>query len=211
MVCKVKIPKIPHGLTGFGVIATGTTAYLNHKKSQQLKEDNTRLQQELSNMTEENKGLREGLQEVKQQNEGILSIVKDTQKDVKDLSKKVDEIIDKGNNYLENNFLIPSLDDLKTLFNKYFEFLSSFDLHHQILVFNGLSSIFLLSLLFSYIIGLYGNYLIETFKLNTRFPKLSRLLHYRLQYQKFYFKYLFILALFTLLFNLFINLSILFT
>jgi hypothetical protein len=73
-----------------------------------------------------------------------------------------------------------------------------------------MSSAFLLSLLFSFLVGHSGNWLIDKLDLNSRYPKLSKWLNYRIQLQKFYFSYLLIMSICTLIFNLFININILF-
>ena len=108
-----------------------------------------------------------------------------------------------------NNFSITSFQDLKDLFNKYMDFLGSFDLQEQILIFNSLNSFFLLSLLSSFLFNKYGNFLITKFKLVEKYPKIYRLYYYRSQVQKYYFMYISFLAITSLIFILFINLSIL--
>lgn len=109
----------------------------------------------------------------------------------------------------DKNSIFP-FEDIKTLFNNYLDYFNSFDIHQQILIVNSLSSIFLLLLLFSYLTGLYANYLIDKFNLSIRFPRLAKLLYYRLQYQNYYFKYLLFITIYVLLLNLFFNLYLLF-
>ena len=109
----------------------------------------------------------------------------------------------------DNNSIFP-FEDIKTLFNNSLDYFNSFDIQQQILIVNSLSNICLLSLLFSYLSGLYANYLIDKFNLNIRFPRLAKLLYYRLQYQNYYFKYLLFLTIYLILLNLFFNLYILF-
>ena len=67
--------------------------------------------------------------------------------------------------------------------------------------------LFLLSLLFSFLIGKYGNYLIARFNLEVKYPKLVRIFKFRLQLQKYYFTYLTILAILTLLSNIILNIN----
>ena len=114
------------------------------------------------------------------------------------------DTINKSNNYLESNFF--SLEDIKNYYNNFIEYFSSFDLETQLALLNLFNSLFLLSLLFSYVTGLYGNYLIEKLNLKTKYPKISKILEYRLTYQGYYFKYLFVVAVLAIFLNLFVNL-----
>ena len=104
-----------------------------------------------------------------------------------------------------------SFTSITEAFQNTMEFFISLDFQSQIVLFNSLCSAFLLSLLSSYLFGKYGNYLIEKFNLEVKYPKLGKILKARLQFQKYYFIYLTILSIATLLFNLFINLNVLLT
>ena len=68
----------------------------------------------------------------------------------------------------------------------------------------------ILLLLVSHISVLYGNYLIQKFDLVNRYPKLYKILEYRMKYQKFYMFYNAILAIILLLLFIIIDILILF-
>ena len=118
-----------------------------------------------------------------------------------------ESIVDKSSKFI-SNFTLPSIQDL---FNRTVEFFSSFDLFTQALIFNILTSSFLFSLLFSFLIGKYGNYIIDRFNLTERYPRFSNILNLRLRLQKYYFTYLTVLAIITLLLNIFLNVTTLIT
>ena len=46
------------------------------------------------------------------------------------------------------------------------------------------------SLLFSFLIGKYGNHIIDRFNLTERYPRFSNILKLRLKIQKYYFTYI---------------------
>lgn len=107
------------------------------------------------------------------------------------------------------NFNITSIEDIKNLANDYLNFLSSLDLNDSLHFFNCINSFLLLSLLYSYLVAKYGNYLIDRFNLEVRFPKISRLIKMRSKLQKYYFVYITLIAIVFLLASLFINLKFL--
>ena len=127
---------------------------------------------------------------------------------IKTLLQYVLEIQDKIDIIISNNFTfnIPSMDDIYTILNNLTDYLSSLDIVQQLIILNVIVSVFLLSLLLEYHIGLYGNFLIEKFNLNNRFPKLGKFIQYRMLYQKYYFRYLSLIAFFTLFFYIIYNL-----
>ena len=112
--------------------------------------------------------------------------------------------------YFSSNF-ISSFDDFKSALNNLLAYLNSFEITQQIVIVNILSFLFLTSLLFSYLAGLYANFLIDKFNLSVRFPKLTKILQYRLKYQQYYFKYLSFLAIYGLFISLAFNIFILYT
>ena len=85
------------------------------------------------------------------------------------------------------------------LFNKSIEFFSGYDLLTQTLIFNILSSTLLSSLLFSFLFSKFGNYLINKYNLEVKYPKLQFIFNLRLKYQKYYFKYITIISIITFL------------
>lgn len=206
----MRTPKIPHGITAFGLLATGTTAYIANKRANAAKIENAGLREELRKSTKKVDDLTnkvDGLtNKVDDLHPSARGLVNDVKKDLETLITKTKLI---SNSIF--HFSIPSINDLKEYFNLIFNYLNNFSLQDQILIFNSLNSFFILSLFFSFIMGKYANYLVDKFNLVNKFPKLSKLFHYRLQVQKYYYLYLSILAVSALLFNLFINLSILFS
>lgn len=198
--------KIPHGVTIFGVGAGASYLGLAHKKNKELNKAYSDLQQEITEVKSELQDLKN--QTVIEQNETIVEQNKTILENINALKDKIENAINNNNN---NNF-IPNSDDINNIFNigidyynQYFDFLNSFNLHQQMFIYNIIFSFFILSLLFDYLGGLYANYLIEKFELNTKYPKIAKLLKYRLQYQKYYFKYLTFLAVSILIFNIVFN------
>ena len=76
-----------------------------------------------------------------------------------------------------------------------FNITSNWDKITIILCFNMFSTFNLLTLGISLLLGKYGNFLIEKFKLEQRYPRLEKYIQYRLKIQKYYFMYLNISAI----------------
>nr|WVH38301.1 hypothetical protein [Trametes meyenii] len=131
----------------------------------------------------------------------------DTAKKVAEDSKEncnkiIDNSIDNCNKLI-NNFSIPSITEA---FQKSVAFFSQFDLLTQCLIFNIITSVSLLNLLYIFLLSKYGNYLIEKFNLEAKYPKLNKFFKARLFFQNYYYKYLTVLAILFLLNSIFINL-----
>ena len=206
--------KIPHGVTTFGALSVlGTVAY-SMIQQQQSNIQNSQLQQQVQNLKNQNKQLIEQnaeivqrTAEVAQQSREVLQQNKAVLQQVSQIQDKINNLINKGNNFISN---IPSIDDLYTILNSFLNSLTSFDIPHQIIIGNLVVILYLLSLFISYLSGLYGNYLIDKFDLSNRYPKLAKILHYRMKYQQYYFKYLGFLTFFGLFLSLVFNLFILY-
>lgn len=146
-------------------------------------------------------------QDIDQKLEEIKDLVKSNESKIENLDNKVDTLpinvktLSKSQNFIQD-FNISSIKDL---FNELFEFFINFDLLSQALIFNIFCSSLLFSLLSSFLIGKYSNYLIEKFKLNIRYPKLHKFLILRTKLQEYYFKYLIIMGYLVLIYNLSIN------
>ena len=67
-----------------------------------------------------------------------------------------------------------------------FNITSNWDKIIIILCFNMFSTFNLLTLGISLLLGKYGNFLIEKFKLEQRYPRLEKYIQYRLKIQKYY-------------------------
>lgn len=98
-------------------------------------------------------------------------------------------------------------EDLQSFLANWLDYLNSLDLNNLILIFNILSDFLLLSILISNLIGRFGNYWIEKFKLEERYPILSRYIYYRMRIQKIYFYYSVVLAFSTIILGLYLNIT----
>ena len=77
-------------------------------------------------------------------------------------------------------------DNVREYFNYYSDFLQNLSLEQQIILFNFLCSILLLSYIVSILIIFYSNYLIERFDLEKRYPRIAVFLRYRAKFQRYY-------------------------
>ena len=145
----MKGPKLPHGLTWFGIATAGYSAYATHRKNEELKKENEQLNQKYEEANQNTQDIknpplpRGGGEET---NNKVNAI----ENKVDNLNNTIHDYITKANKFI-SNFSFTSFKDLKDLFNKYMDFISSFDLQQQILIFNSLTSFFLLSLLSSFL------------------------------------------------------------
>ena len=77
-------------------------------------------------------------------------------------------------------------DNVREYFNSYADFLQNLTFEQQIILFNFLCSILLLSYFLSILIIFYSNYLIERFDLEKRIPRIAVFLRYRAKFQRYY-------------------------
>ena len=171
---------VPHGVTIFGVVAAGTSMVVANQRSKAQSEINAQFRNEMKN--DMNK-IKEDLEEIKKGQEMLVKSL--------DSSKKFINNLDKFS--------------ITELFNKTVEFFSGYDILTQTLVFNILCSALLSSLLFSFLFNKFGNYLINKYNLEEKYPKLQFIFNLRLKYQNYYFKYITVISVLTLMFNLFVN------
>lgn len=191
----MKIPRINHGVTALGVATSGLAyshALKSRKQAEALRKENQELKEELQELKEGQETLNDNISAVKEE---VSQVKNDTETIIKSLE---------STKKLINDF---SFSSIKDLFNNTVDYFSSFDLFTQSLIFNILCSSFLISLLFSFLIGKYGNYVIEKFNLMVKYPKLYSMLILRLKLQKYYFTYITIMAIATLILNIFLNIS----
>jgi hypothetical protein len=107
---------------------------------------------------------------------------------------------------IQNKFI----DDIQSFnFDFNFDYLYNLPFEQQLIIFNLFSSIILLGLLFSTIINLYSQYLIDKYNLSVKFPKLAKMLFYRSKLQKFNLYYNTVLAFIVILFTITINIILL--
>jgi DNA repair ATPase RecN len=204
--------KIPHGITTFGAVTTlGTLGYSMYQ-TQQSNIQNAHLQQQVQNLRRQNQELMQQNAEIVQKTSEVIQHSKEVLQQNKTVLQNVSQIQDKINNLINkgSNFNIPSIDDFYTILNSFLNSLTSFDIPHQIVIGNLVVILYLLSLFISYLSGLYGNYLIDKFDLSNRFPRLAKLLQYRMKYQQYYFKYLGALTFFGFLLGLTFNIFVLY-
>ena len=130
----------------------------------------------------------------------------------KEASKASEEIQTQAQDLITNvpqdtNSFGPSMD----IFNNYKEFLSTLSLDQLACLANARGLITILFIITSIYLTLFGSYLIDSFNLETRFPKLAKIIKLRQDVTKFYitiyiiFLYLFIFALISV--NLFLLLT----
>lgn len=164
------------------------------------------LVEQVENVTTELHEARKELAETKVELAGAKTELAETKALVgglEDRLEKVVEIVKKTGSNLSSLSTSDVYDSFIDLYNKFYYM----DELTQMYLLNTMISIFLGSLLFSYLLGVYGNYLINRFKLIDKYPKLKTILELRSRYLYFYRYYLLILAIFGILDSLFINIT----
>lgn len=140
-----------------------------------------------------------------------------TNETVKDLSVKMDSQTKKIDDQTKVlNSIYSKLDELSKskLLNLDFKLdhlwniPSYWDRVTIVLCFNIFSSFNLLSLALSFLFGRYGNFIIDKYDLQSKYPRLEKFFRYRLSLQKYYFTYLavsaFLIILITFITNIFL-------
>jgi len=107
------------------------------------------------------------------------------------------ENVTKGNNLIDYNFT--------QLIETYKEFLSTLSLEQLCFIINITSSLFILSCVFSIFSAYLGNQLIERFKLENKFPKLSKFIKLRVKFQEYYILTNLLIITLSLFFIIYIN------
>ena len=98
--------------------------------------------------------------------------------------KIIQEILD--NTRTKNNCVI-DLDFVNNTITKFQDYLQTLSLEQQVYLSNIFGSFFILACIFSLASIFYGDLLIVYFKLETRFPKLAKIIELRRKFQKYYF------------------------
>ena len=117
-------------------------------------------------------------------------------------NKKANEIADLFNNttknFAEENPILNYISDFK-------EYLSNLSAYDLCLIINILSSIFILTCIISIFMAISGNYLIDKFKIDQRYPKLSKFIQLRVKLQRYYVYINSIFIIFVVLSLIFVN------
>ena len=188
----MRFPKVNQGLQVLGALASGVGlgySAVAHQQSKALKKQEDQYREEQNQRMD---SMQETMQELR-------SDVKSLKEDQQIIKKAVEN----SKNFVSDcNF---NLSSLKDFFNQSVNFFSSFDLLTQVLVFNIICSSLIFSLLFSFLIGKFGNYIINKYNIVEKYPKLYNFVVLRMKLQKAYFTYLSLTAVITLTFNLAIN------
>ena len=164
-----KLP-IPHGLHAFGVGTVTYGMFKAHQDNEALRSKNEELRNKVNAI--ENK-----VDTVENKVDSLSSKADNLSNKVDNLSSKVDKVIDSTKKLI--NISAYSIHDI---FTNYFELFMNMDLLSQVYIFNIVITLFLSSLLSSYLLGIYGNYLIDRFDIVNRFPRLKRLIDLRIIY-----------------------------
>ena len=115
--------------------------------------------------------------------------------------------LDKINSFMEN---FPSLPDLSQMLKDWNLFLKTLTFQELGALAHLLSSLFILLCLINILMVIYGDYMIRFLKLETRFPKIAKIIQIRRQFQLYYMLVYFIPAILTLLTLMYVNALILF-
>ena len=102
----------------------------------------------------------------------------------KSLKEKFFDLFSNKKNKLSDESSI--LDNILDYIQSYSDFLQNLTFEQQIILFNFLCSILVLSYIVSILIIFYSNYLIERFDLEKRYPRIAVYLRYRAKFQKYY-------------------------
>uniref|UniRef100_UPI0030E483E4 hypothetical protein n=1 Tax=Daedaleopsis nitida TaxID=1140402 RepID=UPI0030E483E4 len=158
--------------TGLGAVGSGY-AFVSSKQAEEAQAElNSKLQQ-----------TNETVKDLSVKMDDQAKKLDDQSKLLNSISSKIDELsktkllnLDFKLDYLWN---IPSYWDRVTI----------------VLCFNILSSFNLLSLALSFLLGRYGNIIIDKYNLQSKYPRLEKYFRYRLSLQKYYFTYLTVSAI----------------
>lgn len=187
----------------FGVGAASASYYMNSQNAKKQKKASDEIREKFSELKKQNSDLQDDVKAANSELQEVKKTLNEVKAEQKAQSDTLSKLTDHTKKFVDDFNLL----SIRDVFNKTVEFLSSFDLFTQSLIFNILTSSFLLSLLTAFLFGKYGNYLIDRFNIAVKYPKLNRILQARLQFQKYYFTYLTILAIATLLLNIFLNIN----
>lgn len=119
--------------------------------------------------------------------EGSLSLYDKYKKEVNEAffkaNNKVNEIEDILNDTKEN---FTDYNPILKMINEFKEYLASLSVTEICLVVNIFSCVFIITCIISILFAVFGNYLIDRFSLEQKFPKLSKIIQLRVKLQRYY-------------------------
>lgn len=136
-----------------------------------------------------------------------LNIINKIQDNLLDNLSNLSNSINQLNLFMSN---LPSLSDFMQLYTNWNLFLKTLTLEELGALAHFLSSLFVLLCLINIISVIYGDFMIRYLKLETRFPKIAKIIQLRRQFQLYYMLIYFIPAILTLLAVMAINAYVLF-
>jgi hypothetical protein len=178
-------------LTSFNLAIYNT---INSVKSRQIKDElikermkNKELQDKIDMLTSQKM---ENIENVNNQNKVLLDNIK--------------EIVNPKSNDSSSNFT-----DLSNYFDSLQQFINSLNFEQTLAILHITGSVFILISLFSITTILYGNYFIEYFELEIKYPKLAKLIRIRRKVKKIELIITSILIIYVLLATIYVNIFIL--
>lgn len=135
--------------------------------------------------------------------EGSLSLYEKYKKEINEVylkannkANEIDDILSHTkDNFMDNNPIFDIIKNFK-------EYLASLSIMEICLVVNIFSCVFIITCIISILFAVFGNYLIDRFSLEQKYPKLSKIIQLRVKLQRYYViinTLLIILALFSLI------------
>ena len=216
----MKHNKLPISLLGTGAALTYAT-YNAHNSSKATAE----IQRQAAEHHQE------VLRQQAQNHQEQLKVINDVKTELQDCKVKVDKLEAKiedinsnqsssnvtpgsssnqGNNFIENNDYIPSLDDIQSYFSIVQDYFNSIPFEKVLALVHIYLLLCLIYLLFNGAMIYYSNYLLSNFKIFERYPKLVKILEYRNRLQKYLILYNIFIALFLIVMYLFLDLYVFF-
>lgn len=129
-------------------------------------------------------------------------IVREVENFTNILNNVIDEISkNNSNEFIGENFITLIKDFLTNLTNM----LSQLTFEQTICLGNLISSIFIFLCILNILSVLYSKFLLEYFKIEIKFPKLSRLLKFRMQFNRYYLILNSVIIIFILLALIYLN------
>ena len=171
------------------------------KYNSQLELSNSRILQKIELI----KKLKED-QQKSQDLEQLSSQFEAVEKEVENLTGILNSILNEISKNNSNNFIGENLLTLiKDFLTNWNNMLSQLTFEQTICLGNLVSSVFILLCILNIISTLYSNFLLDYFKLETKYPKLGKLLKIRVQFRRYYLILNFSIVIFTLLALIYLN------